>query len=340
MELLAALLHKDARAGSVKKQVAGALSVLSEHPTIKVAVAAAGCIEPLVGLLGIWSHPWSQAAEALRALSFQNTDNQRLVSAHLVGLLVGGSIAAVDRSAAVLWRIVQDNPSHQKTIARAGGAAQLATLLRTGHDEAKEYALWALSQCSDPTNQKEVASHDAIPLIVSRLSVKCVPVQEQAAAALAKLAFDDAELCGLIVKAGGIPPLVELLDGSNVSGEAREQAAAALAELAAPAAHREAMVAAGCIQAFSRCFDAAEGPLQHAATAVARMAHEHTELQAQIAAADVIAPLIRLLSGDKGTDAQASAAHALASLAGHQPNHAAILEAGDGIGPFVRRDHG
>ena len=71
-----------------------------------------------------------------------------------------------------------------------------------------------------------------------------------------------------------------------------------------------------------------------ASTAFARLSHEHEATQLAIAQAGAIVPLVGLLDGRQGGDAQQEAAGALYALAESASNRHAIT-ASDGIGLLV-----
>ena len=73
---------------------------------------------------------------------------------------------------------------------------------------------------------------------------------------------------------------------------------------------------------------------QYAAKVLARLADGHETTQAAIAEAGAIAPLVALLDGMEGAEAQQESAGALFALADHERNREAITSS-DGIGPLV-----
>ena len=65
------------------------------------------------------------------------------------------------------------------------------------------------------------------------------------------------------------------------------------------------------------------------------LSRDHRETQSAVAEAGAIVPLVALLDGDQGSEAQEAAAGALFALADHDSNRLAITEA-DGIGWLVQ----
>ena len=138
--------------------------------------------------------------------------------------------------------------------------------------------------------------------------------QEYAAAALAELAHIPANKVA-IDRGGGIQPLVAVLCDSHQRHASKRFAAAALARLSVE--HKRK----------TRGQRARDVP-------------EEVELKPKVSKAETIAeagaigPLVGLLNGDKGSEAQEEAAGALVALAENEGNRMGITEAG-GIGPLV-----
>ena len=183
---------------------------------------------------------------------------------------------------------------------QAGGADNLVLLLRDAArkpstEQAKAYALWALSLCIDESNHAAVAQAGGIPPLVKTLRRGSeVLKKEQAACALAKLAQHSDDSRGAIARAGGIEPLITLLDGQHAeASEASQQhAAAALSELALLPANRRAIDRAGGISPLvSLLWEQPPGQpdsvmsKKHAAAALARLSTEPGGASAADAAA-------------------------------------------------------
>ncbi|KOO28054.1 beta-glucan synthesis-associated [Chrysochromulina tobinii] len=380
----------------VAAEAAGALWSLSEgHDANKVSIAGSQAIPTLVGLLGSPNERAQRhGGSALVSLSIGQLENQEQVSQLLVELLSTTTDATQKRAAKTLWRVVKDNSQHEVAIAKAGGADNLVLLLRDAArkpstQEAKAYALWALSLCIDETNHAKVSEAGGIPPLVATLVRGDVLQKEQAACALAKLGryHDDARAA--IARAGGVEPLISLLDRCNADASelSQQHAAAALSELAQLSSNKRAIERAGGISPLVALLweQPADQPesvesKRHAAAALARLSSEDPvevaaaaakalkeanadedeaergdeaaaerirqrhytkehekkkpSLAEQVAEAGAIAPLVKLLSGSKSTEAQAEAAGALWALADHAINRLAITENG-GIGPLV-----
>jgi hypothetical protein len=164
--------------------------------------------------------------------------------------------------------------------------------------------------------------------LIDTLSDPRKHIQEQAGAAIAKLAHDNDLTRDTITKLGGVKPLIGLLerhdDGSADDGaeqRVRQNAAGALANLAIEPAARDEIVSEGGVPPLVHLLEAdGRAAKQSAATALARLSKEHELTQSAIAAAGAIAPLVALLDGNEGPEAQEEAAGAILALADHEGN--------------------
>ena len=133
----------------VKAESVGALWILSQdHAENKKAIARAGGISQIVSLLASGT-PRAQvhATEALASIGFDNVSNQVEMTKQLVGLLSTGAPEVKMRGAALLWRLVGENPDSQREMANAGSMSDLIGLLKDGNRSNRKYALWPLSLC-------------------------------------------------------------------------------------------------------------------------------------------------------------------------------------------------
>ena len=142
-----ASLMKNSQSPDIKTETAGALWSLAEDPKIKVTIAGAGAIDPLVQLLGAgFSERASEhAREALLSLGLNNAKNQVQVTQLLIGLLSNGAESAQERAVTTLHELVNQNPEHHDNIAKAGSPSALVELLKAGIRDARDYSLWSLS---------------------------------------------------------------------------------------------------------------------------------------------------------------------------------------------------
>ena len=402
---LCGLLKRGSPNFIVEAEAAGALWALTECNAMnKAAVASSGAIVALCELLDAKSErAQTLAAKALSALAMGNEPNQLAA----VSLLVAGLVRTAERAAEAdhddlrerliktLWRLVRDNGDSQLNIARAGGADNLVQLLRDQTDSVSTFALWALSLALDESFCAVVTERDGITPLVRTLASPSLEAIEQATAALAKLSLHGGDVVRHgIAAAGGIAPLIALLDGREVnsSAKAQQDAAAALAELALLPRNKVSIEQSGGIaplcellctfavvlpehtlEEASALRRVANNSKRFAAAALARLAvdvsqsktgrkgekaSEKAEAKAkalaaqtadapgigaegsrvslaeQIALAGAVQPLVNMLSGDAGLEAQEEAAGALCELAAYEKNRIAITESG-AIGPLV-----
>ena len=365
--LVALLRHSGAPV--VEAEVAGAMWSLSEdNPVNKVSIAGAGAIPALMTQLASpLPRAHQNAANALSSLAIGNSANQAEIASLLVGLLEEATPDAQNRAAQALWRMVDENRGNEVIIAKAGGAEPLVRLLTAKQAAARAYALWSLSLSIDVDNQKVVADTGGIKPLVSLLSANDSLSNEQAACAIHLLASKNNKTQVAIVKSGAVEPLITLLDGDGQE-RCQEYAAAVLSELASivmgkmaidraggimplvcllsdkhrvPASKKYAAAALARLSFEDRkkqtkraaAADAAEGEGQEEISEIKRLSNKAPASQI-IAEAGAIGPLVDLLSGDTGGEAQEEAAGALLALAENGSNRTAITEAG-GIGPLV-----
>ena len=339
--LIEQLKEGQRNADQVQAEAAGAIWVLSEeHESNKAAVEEKHGIAPTVLLLASNNiRAQNHAANALASLGKDSVQNQTQITTLLVGLLGTGNTHAKSNAAHTLWRIVNENPASQEKIAKAGPTSDLISLLKDGTVEAKEYALWSLSLSINESNQSVLLDDQGIKPLVAALHSTTIVTRQQAAAALAALAMDNTKAQVSIAQAGSIAPLIEIVKVQILDNEAavaaRENAAAALAQLAFVAENRDEVVEAGGIDPLVKLLHEGEPMSQRfAAAAIARLATNHTGNAATIAKAGAIPSLVNLLSGERGDQAQEEAAGALFELADDAGNRISITEAG-GIGPLV-----
>lgn len=289
----------------------------------------------------------------------------------LIQPLSSGAPVAQQRAASALWTLVRENESAHEAIAKAADPAALVALLKAGIPDAVDYALWSLSLSIEADSQLTIAEAGGVTPLISQLSDGRPIIQQQAAEALAKLANENAETTTAISQAGGVPPLLALIrdvapstqvspskspskgaapkppepkepkepgGGETAAAETsavHEKAVCALANLASDPTARDEIVQAGGITQLTCLLEAeGHGTKRFAATALARLSHEHQATQTAIAASGAIVPLVALLDGSEGDEAQEAAAGAILALAETVANRLIITESG-GIGFLV-----
>lgn len=331
------VLLRQSTSHAVKTEAAGAIWVLSNlHSANKISFASAGAIKPLVQLLGTTPQRGTEhAANALASIAFDNVDNLTQVTALLVDMLGYGDLPAKSKAAASLWRLVQENPASQHDIASAGSAADLVHLLKKGSPDARSYALWSLSLSINKDNQAVVLETGGVAPLVAALASQVQVEREQGGAALARLAKNNSEAQLAITKGGAVSPLVNMLDADSNGPTAQEFGAATIAQLALLPDTRDSLVSCGSIVPLVALLrEGRDDGKKFAAAALARLAHDQDATAAEIARSGAVSPLVSLLNGDRGPDAQEEAAGALYELAANASNRIAITDC-DGIGPLV-----
>ena len=326
-------LMKSSSDEKVKAEVAGAIWSLSEDSEIKKSFASS--LSPLVALLGTGSaRARTHVLGAITYLGLDNQDNQVILTQLLIELLINGSPQAQERASKALGTLVHENPSAHEVIAKAGDPTALVTLLKSNNSEAKDYALWSFSLSIEKHIQSIISMAGGVPPLINQLSDARVLIKEQAAAALAKLAFENKETCASITECGGIKPLINLLE-LKAHPKARQHGANALANLATdPNACHEIVSSSGIRPLVLALDDEAQQTKKFAARALALLSKGHQSTQITIAEAGAIMPLVALLDGSCGPEVQEEAAGALFALADYEGNRVAITESG-GIGWLV-----
>ena len=209
IELLVEQITNDS-SSDIKAEAAGALWSISGglHET-QSAIAKQGAIQPLVTLLGDADmRTRRKAAGALTSLAIGNHANQDAISQAkgippLVDLLSSQYKSSVQMFAAgCLAELARNHPKNQAAIAKAGCIAPLVDLLKA----------------DDPP---ESAAEEAVAEEAGGASAK-----EEAAGAMWTLSASNTMNQNAIAEAGGIAPLVMLLD--SPSPRAQEKAAGAL----------------------------------------------------------------------------------------------------------------
>ena len=325
-------LMKSSRNAAVNAEVAGALWALSESSENKIAIAQASAIQPLVQLLGSGDQRATEhAAAALGSLAFDNDENQVHTAQLLIELLHTGipphPEVAQERAAKALWALVQSNPKTHSLIAKAGDPEKLVALLETSVPDAKEYAVWSLSLSINAENQAAVAEAGGVQPLIDMLFDSRTNIQEETAQAIAKLAHDNDETRVAVTKQGGVKPLIALLSAKS-SETLLQNATNALANLAVEPAARDEIVHDKGIAPLVTLLKEAGGANKYAAMVLARLCKEHDATQIAIAQAGAIEPLVNLLAGSEGVEAQQEAAGALFELANHANNRQGITAAG------------
>ena len=186
--------------GGVQEAAAAAFASISDNAEAQKAIIKTGCVPVLVELLRRSSTAQVNASQAL---------------AHLAGLNVQG----------------------QTEVHQAGAVKYLLLLLGSG--KAQEHAAKALARLSsrNGTIQADICKQGGIARLLALLSGRDIDAQIQAAAALSELAqgangLGHRKTQDAISKAGGISPLLAMVECSPVVVKAVAESVKCLAEVA------------------------------------------------------------------------------------------------------------
>ena len=302
--LLVGLLE-DPNTGTVGRAAELLWRMVDDNPNSKVVIAKSGGASPLVRLLH---------SKQMRAKAY------------------------------ALWSLsLSIDEASQKTVADAGGIKPLVYMLNASNKQVNEQAACAIQRLSHANRdtQQAIADQGAIEPLIALLDKdddgEPDRSQEYAAAALSDLALIQANKVA-IDRGGGIQPLVALLSDTHQQLRSKKHAAAALARLSTDEAERQAR-------------EDMERQLQEVLERRRKKSGDQQQYEQQmlentfrrkrlvtkaetIASAGAIGPLVELLNGNLGPEAQEEGAHALWALADVSANRKSITEHG-GIGPLV-----
>ena len=211
IEPLVALLVSESSGDFAKEAAASALWSLSSGKNYEnqVAIADAGGIPPLVAVLGLVSEKAREkAAGALAALALDNMKNELAIAQLIVSLLGSEDKQASAKAALAVSRFARAHASNQRSIAKAGGVELLVSLL----------------DVEDKGANAATAGPNA-----ALAALEAAKVQKEMASALWSMADNSPDNQAAIAKAGGIQPLIAMLDGHT---EGQRDAAGALWALA------------------------------------------------------------------------------------------------------------
>ena len=168
------------------------------------------------------------AAIALQALSFEilSHENSAAIIPALVAIVVRKIARSADKTTAAgkLWDMAQNNYENRVAItACADAIPALVSLARDGNrkgaDDAAMRAVGVLAQLAvEKATAVSIASHGAIPILVSHVQDGSEYGKAVAAIVLSNLASHSADIRKTIINAGVIPVLVSLLRKGNEEG--------------------------------------------------------------------------------------------------------------------------
>jgi len=207
-------------------------SSMDKDGAIKVAVARAGAIRPLVAVLRESSDApelQKQAARALHNLTSKNAENKVAVAhagavAPLVTILASGQMAAQEQAAGVLRNLTGSSPEQKAAVFAAGAVPAVATLLSapemSGDARANLAVLLYNLANGNPERRTAVAVERGVIAGLVRL-VRVGPtatVKREAADTLQILALAGAKACKAMFEEGLVPlirPLLNVTDGKT-----------------------------------------------------------------------------------------------------------------------------
>ncbi|XP_078442164.1 protein ARABIDILLO 1-like [Wolffia australiana] len=315
-------------------------------PARAEAVMRDGGIPLLLGLARSFREGiQSEAAKAIANLSV-NTKVAKAVAD-------GGGISILSDLARSMNRLVAEEAAgglwnlsvgeeHKGAIAEAGGIKALVDLIfkwKSGTDGVLERAAGALANlAADDKCSMEVAMAGGVhALVMLARTCKVEGVQEQAARALANLAAhgdSNSNNAAVGQETGALEALVQLTSSQNEG--VRQEAAGALWNLSFDDRNREAIAAAGGVEALvtlaQSCSNASQGLQERAAGALWGLSVSEANSIA-IGREGGVAPLISLASSD-AEDVHETAAGALWNLAFNPGNARRIVEEG-GVAALV-----
>ena len=325
-----------------RKCAANALAELASLSKNSTAIVAAGGIRPLVQLLIEGDDEGKQCASA--ALARLATGNrQTAADIAAAGAMFPSSIfcevlAATRRSRRLRGPSCLERQQQSRGHHRCWGIGPLVTLLGSSNERSRQHAKGVLVRLSIESANRAIIIKELVGMLVDSEA----SAQEQAAAALANLASETAENRVSIVDAGGISPLLKLLE--NGSPLAKENSMAAIAKLAYNSETiQRNIAAAGGIPLLAGALAASSNAKELianwklfslAAEAMSQLALGNRENQIEILKEGAVGPLVAML-GAPIAELQANAAECLGNLSyGNFDNQAAIARTG-AIAPLL-----
>ena len=221
--------------------------------------------------------------------------------APLVALLALNCEAQEEAAGAL--RALAEDARIRDAITHSGGIGPLVALLGGSNPDARDNAEGALVRLSTEMANRVLI----IEQLVGMLYNPDIAAREQAAAAIANLAHESTANCSSIVDAGGIPPLLALLESD--SAKAKENSASAMTQLARGSRpNQNAITKAGGIPLLVSVLTSSstnkgdvkqeqlDAIITHAMRAVWMLAKKNFANQVALAEAGVITPLVSMLA--------------------------------------------
>eukprot|EP00193_Tetraselmis_chui_P019389 CAMPEP_0177791712 /NCGR_PEP_ID=MMETSP0491_2-20121128/24096_1 /TAXON_ID=63592 /ORGANISM="Tetraselmis chuii, Strain PLY429" /LENGTH=698 /DNA_ID=CAMNT_0019313995 /DNA_START=331 /DNA_END=2423 /DNA_ORIENTATION=+ len=221
--------------GGVVRRAADAITNLAhENAIIKSRVRTEGGIPPLVELLDSMDPKIQRAAAgALRTLAFKNEENKlQIVDSNtlptLIQMLRSEDSGIHYEAVGVIGNLVHSSPSIKRLVLDEGALQPVIGLLSSRCTESQREAALLLGQfaTADPDFKAKIVQRGGSAVM---LGAKDLQLREMAAFALGRLAQNADNQAG-IIHAGGLKPLLDLVDSRN--GNLQHNAAFALYGLA------------------------------------------------------------------------------------------------------------
>ena len=243
-------------AGGVARRAADAITNLAhENIEIKAKVRAEGGIPPLVTLLESHDSKVQRAAAgALRTLAFKNEENKNLIVdcgalPHLIYMVRDTDPEVHYEAIGVLGNLVHSSAGIKKKVLDEGALQPVIALLSSTCAESQREAALLLGQfaTTEPDVKIRIVQRGAVPPLIGMLRKDDPALREMAAFALGRLAQNGDNQAG-ICHAGGLGPLLDLLDDKGSNGSLQHNAAFALYGLADNEDNVAEMVKEGAVQ--------------------------------------------------------------------------------------------
>ena len=248
-------------AGGVARRAADAITNLAhENPSIKAKVRTEGGMTPLVQLLESHDSKVQRAAAgALRTLAFKNEENKNLIVdcgalPHLIFMVRDPDPDVHYEAIGVLGNLVHSSANIKRRVLEEGALQPVIALLHSSCSESQREAALLLGQfaTTEPDYKVRIVQRGAVPPLVAMLGRDDPQLREMAAFALGRLAQNSDNQSG-ICHAGGLKPLLELLEDRGGNGSLQHNAAFALYGLADNEDNVAEMVKEGAVQRLMDC---------------------------------------------------------------------------------------
>ena len=358
--------NSESRARAAKHVVAAAAADAGDGDDSGAArLVRAGAVAPLAALVSAGTDLGQiHAATALATLAaagFTNELAQVGTIKQTINMMRTSSQQA-QAAAVALLKFLSAPTAHRSAILAAGAVSPLVRLLKQGSIEARVQAALAMAHLAHgrAEAQASMATAGAVPLLIALLpSGKAQMAAASALAALCSAAEEPpppdaeaeegaatesaendlssstgggevpAEIQMAVLREGGVPPLLALLDGVNV--HAQIEAAKAIARLACgnPATQNAIYKAGGIGPLLALLPGRSVGAQARGAEALAMLAGHNPENQEAIYRLGGVGPLVALLSPSNEPDVQAMAAMAIMHVSrGMEQIQSSVAECG------------